>query len=110
MREELDHSPAELLKLAVLWQGSGERVDPVVLAEAAQVANQLSDHNLSEKLARDSFEQQKTFFAQLELGWSLLHQHRFEEAVELLTPLVGQEPGANARERWAGGVSLARGH
>ena len=41
MRSELERSPAELLKLAVLWQGSGERVDPFVLAEAAQVANQL---------------------------------------------------------------------
>src|ERR1700733_10968177 len=110
MREELDHTPGDLLKLAVLWQGSGERVDPVVLAEAAQVANQLSDHNLAEKLARDSLEQQRTFFAQLELGWSLQHQHRFEEAVGLLTPLVGQEPNDTARERLADGVSLAMGH
>jgi DNA-binding CsgD family transcriptional regulator/tetratricopeptide (TPR) repeat protein len=110
MRGEPKRSPAELLKLAVLWQGSGERVDPVVLAEAAQVANQLSDHNLAEKLARDSFEQQRTFFAQLELGWSLLHQRRYEEAVELLMPLAGQEPNDTARERLADGVSLALGH
>ena len=110
MRGELERSPAELLKLAVLWQGSGERVDPFVLTEAAQVANQLSDHNLAERLARDSFEQQRTFFAQLELGWSLVHQRRFEEAVELLTPLVGHEPDDNARERLADGVSLAMGH
>ena len=44
-----ERTPADLLKLAVLWQGSGERVDPVVLAEAAQVANQLSDHNSGRK-------------------------------------------------------------
>jgi DNA-binding CsgD family transcriptional regulator len=110
LRRDAERPPADLLKLAVLWQGSGERVDPVVLADAAQVANQLSDHKLAEKLARDSFEQQRTFLAQLELGWSLLHQHRFEEAVELLTSLVGQEPNDNARERLADGVSLAMGH
>ena len=39
-----------------------------------------------------------------------MHQRRFEEAVELLTPLVGHEPDDNARERLADGVSLAMGH
>ncbi len=110
LRLETGRTPADLLKLAVLWQGSGERVDPVVLAESAQVANQLSDHHLAERLARDSLEQKQTFIAQLELGWSLLHQRRLEEAATLLAPLVGNEPGDKARERLADGVSLAIGH
>ena len=67
LRRETARTPADLLKLAVLWQGSGERVDPAILAEAAQVANRLSDHLLAEKLAVDSLTQQRTFLAQLEL-------------------------------------------
>ena len=110
LRRETTHTPADLLKLAVLWQGSGERVDPAILAEAAQVANRLSDHRLAEKLAVDSLKQQRTFSAQLELGWSLLRQNRFEEAAQLLTPLVGSEPDDSARERLADGLSLAMGH
>ena len=74
------------------------------------MANQLSDHTLAEKLAVDSLEQQRTFLAQLELGWSLLRQHRFEEAAELLAPLVGHEPDDDARERLADGLALAMGH
>jgi ATP/maltotriose-dependent transcriptional regulator MalT len=109
LRLEASRTPAELLKLAVLWQGSGERVDPVVLAESAHVANQLSDHTLAEKLAVASLEQRRTFLAQLELGWSLLHLGRLEEAVELLAPLVGNEPDDDARERLADGLSLAMG-
>ena len=109
LRRETARTPADLLKLAVLWQGSGERVDPAILAEAAQVANRLSDHLLAEKLAVDSLTQQRTFLAQLELGWSLLSQHRFDEASELLAPLVGSEPDDNARERLADGLSLAMG-
>jgi DNA-binding CsgD family transcriptional regulator/tetratricopeptide (TPR) repeat protein len=109
LRRETARTPADLLKLAVLWQGSGERVDPSILAEAAQVANRLSDHPLAEKLAADSLTQQRTFLAQLELGWSLLSQHRFEEAAELLPPLVGSEPDDNARERLADGLLLAVG-
>jgi ATP/maltotriose-dependent transcriptional regulator MalT len=107
---EVEHTPADLLKLAVLWQGSGERVDPVILAEAAQVANRLSDHALAETLASDSLAQQTTFAAQLELGWSLLHQRRFEEATEILAPLVGREPDDSARERLADALSNAMGH
>ena len=56
-----------------------------------------------------SLEQKRTFFAQLELGWSLLHLGRLEEAAELLAPLVGHEPDDNARERLADGLSLAMG-
>lgn len=109
MRSVSERSPGELLKLAVLWQDSGERVDPTVLCEAAQVANRLSDHALAEKLAVDSLEQSTTFLAQLELGWSLLHQGRLEKSAELLTPLVGNEPDDDARERLADGLSLAVG-
>ena len=110
LRLEDSRTPAHLLKLAVLWQGSGERVDPVVLAESAHVANQLADHALAEKLAVASLEQRSTFLGKLELGWSLLHQGRPEEAAELLTPLVGNEPDDDARERLADGLSLAMGH
>jgi DNA-binding CsgD family transcriptional regulator/tetratricopeptide (TPR) repeat protein len=110
LRTETERTPADLLKLAVLWQGSGERVDPTILAEAAQVANNLSDHPLAERLAADSLEQQRSFLAQLELGWSLLSQHHYDEATELLAPLVGSEPDDNARERLADGLSLAMGH
>jgi DNA-binding CsgD family transcriptional regulator/tetratricopeptide (TPR) repeat protein len=110
LREEMERTPADLLKLAVLWQGSGERVEPTILAQAAQVANRLSDHPLAEKLAVDSLKQQRTFLAQLELGWSLLRQHRFDESTELLAALVGSEPDDNARELLAEGLSLAMGH
>jgi DNA-binding CsgD family transcriptional regulator/tetratricopeptide (TPR) repeat protein len=110
LQSEPQRSPAELLKLAVLWQGSGERVDPISLAEAAQVANRLSDYPLAEKLASDSLEQRRTFLAQLELGWSLLLQRRLDEAAELLAPLVGSEPDDNTGERLADGLSLSLGH
>jgi DNA-binding CsgD family transcriptional regulator len=110
LRSETERTPAELLKLAVLWQGSGERVDPTILAEAAHVANRLADHPLAEQLAADSLAQQRTFLAQLELGWSLLRQLRCEEAAEALAPLVGSEPDDAARERLADGVGLAMGH
>jgi hypothetical protein len=110
LRGETERTPADLLKLAVLWQASGERVDPTILAEAAQVANRLSDHPLAQALAEDSLNQQKTFPAQLELGWSLLRQHRFDRATELLASLVGSEPDDNARERLADSLSLAMGH
>ena len=110
LRRETPRAPGDLLKLAVLWQRSGERVDPTLLAEAAQVANRLSDHTLAEQLALDSLNQQQTFLAQLELGWSLLRQNRFDEAAGLLTPLVGSEPDDSARERLADGLSLAIGH
>ena len=109
LRRETARTPADLLKLVVLWQGSGERVDPTILAEAAQVANRLSDHPLAERLAVDSLSQQSTFLAQLELGWSLLRQSRFDEAAEFLASLVGREPDDNARERLADGVSNAMG-
>jgi ATP/maltotriose-dependent transcriptional regulator MalT len=109
LRLEPRRTPADLLKLAVLWLGSGERVDPLVLAESAHVANQLSDHALAEKLAVASLEQKQTFLAQLELGWSLMHLGRLEEATELLVSLVGNEPDDHARERLADGVSLAMG-
>jgi ATP/maltotriose-dependent transcriptional regulator MalT len=110
LRRETERTPADLLKLAVLWQGSGEKVDPTVLAEAAHVANRLSDHPLAETLAADSLSQRTTFGAQFELGWSLLYQHRFTEAAELLAPLIGSEPDDSARERLADGLSLAMGH
>jgi ATP/maltotriose-dependent transcriptional regulator MalT len=110
LREETERTPADVLKLAVLWQGSGKRVDPSILAQAAQVANRLSDHALAEILAADSLRQKRTFLAQLELGWSLLSQRRFDEATELLVPLVGTEPDDNARERLADSLSLALGH
>ena len=110
LRRDTTRTPADLLKLAVLWQGSGERVDPKILAEAAHVANRLSDHTLAETLAVDSLTQERTFLAQLELGWSLLHQHRFDEAAELLASLIGSEPDDTARERLADGLSLAMGH
>jgi DNA-binding CsgD family transcriptional regulator len=110
MRSNTDRTPADLLKLAVLWQGSGEKVDPSILGEAAHVANRLSDHSLAERLARDSLTQQSTFLAQFELGWALLFQHRFEEAAELMAPLVGSEPDDNAREHLADGLSLTMGH
>ena len=110
LRRETERTPAELLKLAVIWQGSGERVDSTSLAEAAQVANRLSDHLLAEKLALDSLKQQRSFLAQLELGWSLVRQRRLGEAAELLAPLVGSEPDDNARERLADGLSLSMGH
>jgi DNA-binding CsgD family transcriptional regulator len=110
MRRETERTPADLLKMAVLWQGSGESVDPTILAEAALVANRLSDHPLAERLAVASLTQQRTFLAQLELGWSLLHQLRCEEAAELLVPLVGSEPDDTARERLADALSLAMGH
>jgi DNA-binding CsgD family transcriptional regulator len=110
LRGDTERTPADLLKLAVLWQGSGERVDPLILTEAAQVANRLSDHALAETLARDALQQQETFLAQLELGWSLLHQNRFGESAELLALLIGSEPDDNARERLADGLSQAMGH
>jgi DNA-binding CsgD family transcriptional regulator/tetratricopeptide (TPR) repeat protein len=110
LRNDMPSAPADLLKLAVLWKGSGERVDPTLLAQAAQVANRLSDHPLAETLARDSLEQQPTFLAQLELGWSLHSQSHFDQAAELLAPLVGSEPDDHARERLADGLSLAMGH
>jgi ATP/maltotriose-dependent transcriptional regulator MalT len=110
LRTEANPTPADLLKLAVLWQQSGDRVDPTILAEAAQVANHLADYLLAEKLALDSLEQQRTFSAQLELGWSLLRQHRFDQAAELLAPLVGNEPEDDARKRLADAISLALGH
>src|ERR1700684_1632142 len=47
-------TPGDLLRLAVISQGSGEKVDPALLAEAAQVANHLSDHALAETLAVES--------------------------------------------------------
>ncbi len=110
LRRDAAHAPGDLLKLAVIWQGSGEKVDPTLLAEAAQVANHLSDHALAETLAVESLNQQRTFLAQLELGWSLLRQQRFEEAAELLAPLVGSEPDDGARERLADAVALAMAH
>ena len=110
LRMETNPTPADLLKLAVLWQRSGDRADPTVLAEAAQVANRLADHPLAEKLALDSLEQQRTFPAQLELGWSLLRQHRSDQAAELLAPLVGNEPDDDARKRLADAIALALGH
>jgi DNA-binding CsgD family transcriptional regulator len=103
-------TPGELLKLAVLWRGAGEEVDPTILAQAAHVANRLSDHSLAEKLATDSLNQERTFTAQLELGWALFSQHRYDEAAELLAALVGSEPDDIARERLADGLSLAMGH
>ena len=103
-------TPGDLLRLAVISQGSGEKVDPALLAEAAQVANHLSDHALAETLAVESLTQQRTFLAQLELGWSLLRQQRFAEAAERLAPLVGSEPDDSARERLADGVALAMAH
>ena len=109
LRLEDSRTPAHLLKLAVLWQGSGERVDPVVLAESAHVANQLADHALAEKLAVASLEQRSTFLGRLELGWSLLHLGQPEEAAELLASLVGNEPDDDARERLADALSLAMG-
>jgi ATP/maltotriose-dependent transcriptional regulator MalT len=109
LRRVTERTPADLLKLAVVWRDSGETVDPTVLAEAAQVANRLSDHPLAETLAVDSLTQQRTFLAQLELGWSLLSQDRFEEAAELLPILVGTEPDDHARERLADGLALAVG-
>jgi ATP/maltotriose-dependent transcriptional regulator MalT len=109
LRLEGSRTPADLLKLAVLWQGSGEKVDPVVLAESAHVANQLADHALAEKLAVASLEMRSTFLAQLELGWSLLQRGRSEEASELLAPLVGTEPDDDARERLADALLLAMG-
>jgi len=110
LRNETERTPADLLKLAVLWQGSGERADPAVLAEAAQVANSLSDHPLAERLAADSLRQRPTFLAQFEFGWSVLRQEHFDEATELLVPLVGNEPDDNAREHLADGLSLAMGY
>jgi ATP/maltotriose-dependent transcriptional regulator MalT len=110
LRREAARTPADLLKLAVLWQGSGERVDPIVLAGAAQVANRLSDHPLAERLALDSLAQRATFAAKLELGWSLLRQYRFDEATDIFPSLVGSEPDDIARERLADGLSLAMGH
>ena len=110
LRKTPPRTPGDLLKLAVLWQRSGEQVDPRLLAEAAQVANRLSDHSLAEHLAVDSLNQQQTFLAQLELGWSLLRQNRFEGAAALLTPLVGSEPDDSARERLADALALAMGH
>ena len=74
------------------------------------MANRLSDYRLAEKLAMDSLKQQKTFLAQLELGWALLHEQRFEEAADLLAPLVGSEPDDNARERLAESLALGMGH
>ena len=109
LREGPIKSAADLLKLAVVWQASGERVDPTVLAQAAEVANRLSDHTLAETLAMDSLSQQPTFLARLELGWSLLRQSRFDEAAEFLASLVGSEPDDNARERLADGLSNAMG-
>jgi DNA-binding CsgD family transcriptional regulator len=110
LRRETERTPADLLKLAVLWQRSGERVDPTILTEAAQVANRLSDYPLAESLAVDALTQQGTFVAQLELGWSLLSQLRCSEAIEFLVPLVGSEPDDDAREQLAYGLSLALGH
>jgi ATP/maltotriose-dependent transcriptional regulator MalT len=110
LRRDAAQTPGDLLKLAVIWLGSGERVDPALLAEAAQVANLLSDHALAETLALESLKQQRTFLAQLELGWSLLRQQRFDEAAELLAPLVGSEPDDNARERLADGLALSMAH
>ena len=110
LRTESEQTPADLLKLAVLWQGSGDTADAAVLAEAAQVANRLSDHCLAEKLALDSLEQSRTFAAQLELGWSLVFQQRFQEAADLLVPLVGTEPDDTSREHLADGLSLSMGH
>ncbi len=103
------HTPSDLLKLAVLWLDSGEQVDPNILAEAAQVANRLSDHALAERLAMASLQQVQTFFAQLELGWSLSYQHRYDEASTLFSSLVGSEPDDSARERLADGLSMAMG-
>jgi ATP/maltotriose-dependent transcriptional regulator MalT len=109
LRSEGSDTPAQLLKLAVLWQASGERVDPGVLAESAHIANQLADYALAEKLAVASLEQRTTFLAQLELGWALLNLDRPEEAAELLPPLVGNEPDDDARERLADALSLTLG-
>ena len=100
LRRETARTPADLLKLVVLWQGSGERVDPTILAEAAQVANRLSDHPLAERLAVDSLSQQSTFLAQLELGWSLLRQSRFDEAANSLPPLSGGSPTTMLENVW----------
>ncbi len=110
LRKVTPRTPADLLKLAVLWHETGEQVDPSVLTEAAQVANRLSDYALAEMLAADSLRQSPTFLAQLELGWSLLQQSRFDEAAGLLTSLVGSESDDSARERLADGLSLAVGH
>jgi ATP/maltotriose-dependent transcriptional regulator MalT len=110
LRTEGSGTPADLLKLAILWRDSGEVVDPAVLAQASHVANQLSDHPLAEALAKESLVQETTFEAQLELGWSLLRQRRFDEAADLLVALVTHEPNDEARERLADGLSLALGH
>jgi DNA-binding CsgD family transcriptional regulator len=110
LRRDAAHTPADLLKLAVIWQGSGQKVDPTLLAEAAQVANHLSDHALAETLAVESLREQRTFLAQLELGWSLLRQQRYDEASALIAPLVGSEPDDSARERLADGLALAMAH
>jgi DNA-binding CsgD family transcriptional regulator/tetratricopeptide (TPR) repeat protein len=109
LEKDTPEAPGDLLKLAVLWQGSGERADHALLAEAARVANRLSDHPLAERLAADSLQQQRTFAAQLELGWSMLSQHRLNEAAEFLPSLVGSEPDDQARERLADALSLALG-
>ena len=109
LQDETHRSPADLVKLAVVWRDSGERVDPTILAEAAQIANRLSDHLLAEDLAADALAQHATFLAQFELGWSLMHQHRYVEASDLLQPLVGSEPDDTARERLADAIALTIG-
>lgn len=109
LRLKAGRTPADLLKLAVLWQGSGEMVDPVILAESAYVANQLSDHALAETLSVAALEQEPSFLAELELGWSLLQLGRFEEAAVRLTSLVGNEPDDDGRARLADAVSLTIG-
>lgn len=101
---------AELLKLAILWEGSGETVDDEVLAQAAHAALQFSDFALAEHFALAARRQRSTMGVELDLGLALLGQHRFAAAADVLITLVDREADDPSRERLVDGIGLTVGH
>ncbi len=106
-RQNLD--PDDLLRLAMWKQTAGDVVEVETLTQAARRANQLGDHFLAERLVKAA-SGTGGLRATLELGWSLIGQNRFEDAAQVLVPLVpGRELSDQDRERLADGVSQAVG-
>jgi DNA-binding CsgD family transcriptional regulator len=94
-----DKEPLDPLRLAILFEGAGEEAEPTLLAEAAAMANIRSDHVLAERLARASIDGGGGDTAELELGRAFLGQNRFEEARDVLTPLLNRETSDDFCER-----------
>jgi DNA-binding CsgD family transcriptional regulator/tetratricopeptide (TPR) repeat protein len=108
--QQKEFKPDVLLRLAVWKEAIGDQVDAGTLVDAAQMANQLGDHRLAEQLARAVLPQ-IAFKARLELGWALIGQARYEDAVEvLLSILATPEVDDSDLERLADAIAQAVGH